>query len=46
MYKLGLCYENGDGVEKDLKLAAEWYRKAAVQDHEEAQEALKRLGVR
>ena len=28
---LGLCYKNGDGVEKDIKKAVEWYRKAAEQ---------------
>ena len=26
---LGLCYERGDGVEKDKAKAAEWYRRAA-----------------
>ena len=43
-YDLGDCYENGVWVDKDLKQAAEWYRKAAAQGHEDAKKALKRLG--
>ena len=37
--QLGLasCYENGNGVEKDLVEAAMWYRKAADQGDAEAQ---------
>ena len=27
-YELGVCYENGEGVEKDLTEAEVWYRKA------------------
>ena len=27
-YMLGICYENGDGVERDLNKAEAWYRKA------------------
>ena len=27
-YELGVCYENGEGVERDLDKAAEWYGKA------------------
>ena len=30
-------YENGRGVERDYKMAAEWYRKAAEQGYSEAQ---------
>ena len=30
-FYLGLCYHNGDGVEKDLSEAVKWYRKAADQ---------------
>lgn len=29
MYHLARCYENGSGVQKNLKLAGEWYAKAA-----------------
>ena len=35
-------YEEGEGVEKNIKLAREWYRKASVKG-EESQSALKRL---
>ena len=28
-YSLGLCYDNGYGVEKDKKLALYWYLKSA-----------------
>ena len=42
-YKLGCCYETGDGVEKDLKEAEYWFRKSAEQGEEQAQAALKRL---
>ncbi len=34
---LGLCYARGNGVEKDLKQAAEWFRKAAEQENADAQ---------
>ena len=34
---------NGDGVSKDLTEAVRWYRTAAEQGNEEAQEALNRL---
>ncbi|MCC8020790.1 MAG: sel1 repeat family protein, partial [Akkermansia sp.] len=39
---MGNCYENGYGVERDMKEAAHWYRKAAEQGNAEAQY---RLGV-
>jgi anti-anti-sigma factor len=39
-YKLGRCYENGLGVEQDFELAAQWYARAAAQNHMEAQYAL------
>ena len=37
--QLGLasCYENGNGVEKDLVEATMWYRMAAEQEHADAQ---------
>ena len=34
---LGICYENGDGVDKDLTKAVDFYRKAAKQKNAEAQ---------
>jgi TPR repeat protein len=34
---LGLCYECGRGVEKDVVEAVKWYRKAAEQGHSRAQ---------
>ena len=36
-YNLGLMYEKGRGVEKDLKEAVKWWRKAAEQGHAYAQ---------
>lgn len=36
-YCLGVCYENGNGVEKDYQEAVKWYRKAAEQGNEGAQ---------
>ena len=36
-FGIGLCYENGRSVERDLTLAAVWYRKAAEQGLDEAQ---------
>ena len=42
-YNLGVCYNFGKGVEKDLQKAIEWYTKAAEQGDEDAQEALERL---
>ena len=36
-FGIGLCYENGRGVERDLTQAAIWYRKAAEQNLDEAQ---------
>ena len=35
--KLGLKYQNGDGVEKNDKVAVEWYRKSADQGNSDAQ---------
>ena len=36
-FGIGLCYENGRGVERDLTQAAIWYRRAAEQGLDEAQ---------
>ena len=46
MVNLGDCYENGDGVPKDIQLAIEYYRKAAQQGNELAIENLKQLEER
>lgn len=35
--KIGLLYYEGDGVEKDLSKALEYFKKAADQGHEDAQ---------
>jgi len=34
---LGVCYQAGDGVERDMAKSAEWFRKAAEQGHAVAQ---------
>ena len=39
-YNLGVCYQNGEGVENDSAKAVEWYRKAAKQGDKEAQNNL------
>ena len=36
-YELGVCYQNGKGVSKDMTEAVKWYRKAAEQGHATAQ---------
>lgn len=36
-YRVGRMYEKGNGVSKDLTLAAKWYRQAASRGHAEAQ---------
>ncbi|XHS00486.1 hypothetical protein ACFB49_20840 [Sphingomonas sp. DBB INV C78] len=36
-YNLGQAYRLGRGVKKDAKASREWYRKAAEQDHPQAQ---------
>ena len=40
---LGLCYYNGDGVERDYDEAMKWIRKAAEQNYDLAIKALERL---
>ncbi len=44
MFNLGVCYDNGEGVAKDLKEAVRWYRAAADKGHADAKKALERLG--
>jgi TPR repeat protein len=39
-YDLGLCFENGTGVDKDLQQAAVWYQKAADQSYVDAENNL------
>ena len=36
-FKLGMCYENGDGVEENCNEAIKWYEKSAQQGLAEAQ---------
>ncbi|MBR5084722.1 MAG: sel1 repeat family protein, partial [Prevotella sp.] len=36
-YNLGLCYQYGEGVEKDQAQAIEWFLKAAAQNHAASQ---------
>ena len=39
-YRLGLCYEKGEGVEQNLQEAVKWYRKSAEQGHTVAQKKM------
>lgn len=36
-FNLGLCYEKGNGVIKDMNKAVQWYQKSAAQGHAPAQ---------
>ena len=42
-YELGVCYENGEGVDRDLDKAIGWYRKALEGGFERAQSAIIRV---
>lgn len=42
-FYLGLFYEKGYGVGKNLELAVDWYRKSAEQGNKLAVAALKRI---
>jgi TPR repeat protein len=42
----GWCYEHGEGVKQDWVEAAKWYRMAAEQGHDYAQQFLSELLVR
>jgi TPR repeat protein len=44
-FNLGLCYENGRGVAKDIKKAVEYWQLSAAQGDDDAKQALARLGV-
>ena len=39
-YKLGLCYEKGDGIKQEPTEAVKWYRRAADQGHVNSQNAM------
>lgn len=43
-YSLGHMYENGEGLNKDIDKAKEYYHLAANQGHKKAKAALKKLG--
>ncbi|WP_455204495.1 tetratricopeptide repeat protein, partial [Kaarinaea lacus] len=42
-YVVGIAYLNGDGLNKDTRLAAKWLRRAANNDHGQAQYMLSKL---
>ena len=44
-FRLGWCYYDGTGVEKDLNEAEYWFRKSAEQGEEQAKAALNRIGA-
>ncbi|MDR1724873.1 MAG: sel1 repeat family protein [Bacteroidales bacterium] len=44
MFDLGHCYENGYGVKPNRQTALQWYIKASEAGHEEAKEAVTRMG--
>jgi hypothetical protein len=42
-HALGICYEDGEGVDLDLDEARRWYARAAAKGHEKAASALAKL---
>ena len=40
---MGICYEEGLGVDIDLEEARDWYARAAEQGHKAAKKAYKKL---
>lgn len=42
-YKVGWCYENGAGAQKNIEYAMKFYSSAANKGHEKAKKALERL---
>ena len=42
-YDMGLCYEYGWGVERNLKEAANWYERSFHHGYRKAGEALRRI---
>ena len=45
LYQLGNCYQNGDGVEQDIKKAVEWWLKASDLGHEKATELVQKINL-
>ncbi len=43
-YNMGSMYERGSGVRRDILKAELWYKKAAQENHQDAKDALRRLG--
>lgn len=42
-YMMGQCYEEGHGVERDLKIAKEWYEKGWYKKYKPSMDAYRRL---
>ncbi len=42
-YNLGLSYQNGEGVPRDIRSAASWYKAASDQGYDSAQQWHERL---
>ncbi len=42
-FNLGLMYENGLSVQKDVNEARKWYQKSAAQEYSKSKQALERL---
>lgn len=45
-FMLGECYYDGEGVEQDREEAVKWYKKAVEHGNVEAQNALKKIGMK
>jgi TPR repeat protein len=45
MYGVGICYQYGTEVSRDLRKAKEWFTKAAAQRNEHAQTQLDLLNA-
>ena len=45
MWRLGMCYENGMGVNMDWDMAREWYEKASKLGNKKAKNALDNLDL-
>ena len=42
-FRLGVCYDDGDGVPMNKSKAVEWYQKAAEQGYAKAQNSITRV---